>query len=151
MTPETIATLLASFGAIMAALFGIYKASSAGGKSLSDDQPRPATSDLPNLVTRYLELLTEIGRNLATATATLHEIRRVMEGSSTRQDRMVSQVEQIGRSVERMEDMQSQTAQKMGAVASQADMQLQVMTQVREEVKNLGRDTHGFSHRQRTD
>lgn len=133
MTPEAIATLIASFGAIIAALFGIYRASGGSGKA----EARPSQNDLPNLVTRYLDLISEIDRKLSSAVNLLQDIRRALEGTAHRQERMVEELEAMERSMTRIENAQGAASQLLAANKHLEETKVSVLGQIRDDLKNL--------------
>lgn len=139
MTPEVIATLIASFGAIMASIYGIHRAS----RDLNSPVARPAPAtpssagDVAQMMVQYLERLSDIENGVGKAVHVLQEIRRALDGTGLRQEKMVDELETLTRTMTRIENAQGAVGQMTATMRHYEEAQVQVLAQIREEIKLL--------------
>ncbi|NDV87981.1 hypothetical protein GTW51_14850 [Aurantimonas aggregata] len=147
ITVEGISALVAALGVIVTVLYGIHKASSGATRAVTQD----SGSDLPSMVTRYLNMLSNIDKNLGAAVDMLkrndgsleqavevvNAIRRSLDGTNLRQESMVDELEKIERTISRIEQGQGAAAQHVAAMKSHVEVQVQILAQIREEIKAL--------------
>lgn len=126
--------VIASVGAVIAALFGIARAS--GGHLKNETQ---AAATIPAMVDQYLGQLKAMETAIQSAVETLRDIRKALEGTSHRQEAMVREMESMNRSISRIENAQSASAQLMANMRANEEMQVQILAQIREGIKGLDR------------
>src|SRR5690554_3921907 len=119
MNLEHITTAIAAVGAVIAAMFGIYRAS--GGHIKPEAKP---VTDVPSMVDAYLGRLREIEHGIEAAVETLKSIRKALEGTGHRQEAMVKELESMGRSISRVEAGQGTAAQHVAAMKHHHEMQV---------------------------
>ena len=133
MNLEHITTAIAAVGAVIAAMFGIYRAS---GGHIKHEPAKP--TDVPSMVDAYLGRLKEIESGILSAVETLRDIRKALEGTGHRQESMVRELEAMNRTMSRVENAQSNSAQVIASMKHHEDVQVQILAQIREEIKSLG-------------
>jgi chromosome segregation ATPase len=147
MTVEGISALIAALGVIVATLYGIHKASSGTAKAVTQD----SGSDLPSMVTRYLDMLSNIDKSLGVAVDLLRRsdtsreqdaevfkaIRRSLDGTNSRQENMVEALEKIERIMSRIEQGQGAAAHHVAAMKNHEEVAAGILAQIREAVKAL--------------
>lgn len=150
MTVDGITAFVVALGVIVTTLFGVYKASS-GTTKPPEDRP----TSLPDMVTRYLEMLSNIDKNLDGAVALLKRlndseehavevlkgIRRSLEGTNLRQESMVDELEKIERTMSRIEQGQGAAAQHVSAMKNHEEVAAGILAQIRESLKSLSDET----------
>ena len=127
-TLEGIAALVAVVGAIITAFYGVYR--QAGKAVASPEHPHSSTG-------HSMADLREIERHVSNAVSLLQEIRRALEGTTHRQERMVDELETMSRTLARMENGQGAIAQAISSMKHFEEAQVSIAAQIREEIKGL--------------
>jgi galactokinase len=132
MNVDALTTVIAAVGAVMAALFGIYRAS---GGQMKPEQTQPTS--LPAMVDQYLNRLKDIEEDVQAAVNVMHETKRVMETMSSYQSRSVGELEGLSRMMSRIENNQSNLYRTLEGIKSHEEVTVQILAQIREFVKGM--------------
>lgn len=143
-TPESIATLIGAFGAIVATVLGLYHASK---NKTSTPSPTVEANKIPEMLDRYRRHLEEIERGTEASISVLRDIRKAIEGSDHRHEKMVGELENMSRAMMRIENAQGNASHGFASIKHNEEMQTAILVQIREELKNL-RDFRNLSHQQ---
>ncbi len=139
MNLEAIATLVASVGAVIAAIFGVYRAS--GGHVKPTEQS--STPTLPSMVNQYTDGLKNIENELQSAVKVLHDTKRTIEDISNHQQKSVGELESINRMLGRIESNQANLHRTLEMIKNHEETAVQILGQIREFVKVRGMHRSG--------
>ena len=116
LSPEAIATLITGIGGIVAATFGVYRASKAPGPSRTPE----AIGSIDERTVHYLHAMRD---ELSDAVRLVEQIRDATEMQT--------------RAVDRIERSQGDTMRRDGDSRANQEIQVEILKQIREVVKGL--------------
>ena len=134
MNLDSLTTAIAAIGAVIAALFGIYRAS---GGQVKPTEQAPAPT-LPAMVNQYTNGLKNIENELQAAVRVLHDTKRTMETISSHQQKSVGELESINRMLGRIENNQANLNRTLETIKNHDETSVQILGQIREFVRVKG-------------
>jgi len=139
MNLDALTATIAVIGAIITAIYGVYKA--AIGQVKPTDPASPPT--LPAMVSQYTNGLKDIENELQSAVRVLHDTKRTIENISSHQQRSVGELESINRMLGRIESNQTNLHRTLETIKNHDEASVQILGQIREFVKVKGMHRSG--------
>ena len=139
MNLDALATTIAALGAVIAALFGIYRAS---GGHVKPTEATPAPS-LPTMASQFTSRMKEIEAGIESLSRVLHDTKRTMETISGHNQRSVGELESINRMLGRIENNQANLHRTLETIKNHDETAVQILGQIREFVKVKGMHRSG--------
>ena len=139
MNLDALTATIAVIGAIITAIYGVYKA--AIGQVKPTDQSIAPT--LPSMVGQYTSGLKDIEEALQSAVRVLHDRKRTVENISSHQQRSVGELESINRMLGRIENNQDHLHRALETIKNHDETAVQILGQIREFVKVRGMHRSG--------
>ncbi|WP_309086709.1 hypothetical protein [Chelativorans sp.] len=105
--------------------------------NIETDSQRGRTGGNAQMMEQHLNRLNEIGRDLENAVSVLQDIRRALEGTANRQEKMVGELEAISRTMVRVENAQGAIALAITSMKHFDEVHVSIAAQIRDEIKNM--------------
>jgi ABC-type transporter Mla subunit MlaD len=139
MNLDALTTAIAAFGAVIAALFGIYRAS--GGHVKPAEQS--VAPSLPSMVSQFNGRIKDIEESIESLSRVLHDSKRTMETISGHQQKSVGELESMNRMLGRIENNQANLHRTLETIKSHDETAVQILGQIREFVRVRGMHRSG--------
>lgn len=138
MNIEAITLAIASVGAVIVALFGVYRASSGAAKiEPTVTAGKDSSAQMLLLMDQHITKIKSIEEEAKESVQVMHETKRLLEAMSNYSHRSVGQLENISRTMDRVEANQNKLQHTLETIKNNEEAVVHILGQIREFMRML--------------